>query len=367
MMRPSLLSLCLLALASCSALGIGQPKSPIYGGRSVDHLIQEGENHFAHLWMLSDGGENAEAYWSFDGTRLAFQARNKDEGIDCDRIYVTNKNPNALRRQVSNGKGTTTCSYFLPDGDHVVYASTHAQHETCPEKPQAREYVWPIWPQFDIYITNLKGGGDKAIVVNPGYDAEATVSPVGDKMVFTSTRSGDLELYTCDLDGSNVFQVTDEPGYDGGAFFSHSGEWLVFRTTAFDADKRDEQLAHYRKLLSQWIVKPGRMEIMIIRPDGTERTQVTNLGGANFAPFFFPDDSKILFSSNHHSPYVPGKNINFDLFAITPDGKDLERITTYEKFDSFPMFSPDGRYLVFSSNRGNSNPGDTNIFIAEWK
>jgi len=366
MMRPRLFSLSLLLLASCAALS-GKPSSPIYGGRLVDHLIEDGEKHFAHLWMLSDGGENAEAYWSFDGEQLSFQARNQDEGIDCDRIYVTIANKDVQRAQISSGKGTTTCSYFMPDGEAVIYASTHAQHDNCPEKPESREYVWPIWPQFDIYVKDLKSDEEKPLIVNPGYDAEATVSPRGDKIVFTSTRSGDLELYTCNLDGSNIFQVTDEPGYDGGAFFSHSGEWLVFRTTAFDEDKRAEQLNTYRKLLSQWIVKPGRMEIMIVKPDGTERTQVTDLGGANFAPFFFPDDSKILFSSNHHSPYVPGKNINFDLFSITPDGQDLERITTYGKFDSFPMFSPDGRYLAFSSNRGNSNPGETNIFVAEWR
>ncbi len=362
MIRLSLLSTSLLLLASCSALGGGEPSSPIFGGVLVDHLIEKDEHHFAHLWMLSNGGQNAEAYWSFDGDRLSFQARNRDEGINCDRIYVTNANPNATRLQVSNGRGTTTCSYFLPDGQHVIYASTHSGHETCPKKPESKEYVWPIWPQYDIYVKDLKHGGEVPLIANPGYDAEATVSPLGDKIVFTSTRSGDLELYTCDLDGSNIRQVTDEPGYDGGAFFSHDGEWLVFRTTAFDPENREEELAHYRKLLAQWIVKPNSMEIMVVRADGTERKQVTDLGGASFAPFFYPDDSKILFSTNHH-----GQGRNFDLFSITPDGEDLERVTTNDSFDGFPMFSPDGKYLAFSSNRGNSKQGETNIFIAEWK
>ena len=163
-----------------------------------------------------------------------------------------------------------------------------------------------------------------------------------------------------------MFQVTDELGYDGGAFYSHSGEWLVFRSTAFTPGLEEQEKATYRELLANWKVKPGKMEIMIVRPDGTERTQVTNLGGANFAPYFFPDDSRIMFSTNHHDLDNEGM-LNFDLFAVNPDGEELERITTYEGFDCFPMFSPNGRYLAFSSNRGNSNPGETNIFIAEWR
>ena len=231
----------------------------------------------------------------------------------------------------------------------------------------SRGYVWSIYPAYEIYVKNLVTDIETPLITGPGYDAEATVSPIGDKIVFTSTRSGDLELYTCDLDGSKVFQVTNTPGYDGGAFFSHDGEWLVFRTTAFTEGEEEAELQSYRELLADWMVRPAHMEIMIIKADGTERKQVTNLGGANFAPFFFPDDSKILFASNHHAQGISKGVLNFDLFAITPDGENLERITTYEKFDSFPMFSPDGRYLAFSSNRGNSKPGETNIFIAEWR
>ncbi len=370
MIRSSLICLSVLLASSCSSLQKGpKAKSPIFGGVSADHLIQEDEQHFAHLWMLSDGGENAEAYWSFAGDRLAFQGRNKDQGINCDRIYVTNKNHNALRLQVSNGQGVTTCAYFMPNDKDVIFASTHALQNDCPTRPhlEGGEYIWPIWPQYDIYIQNLKTGEERALIANPGYDAEATVSPRGDKIVFTSTRSGDLELYTCDLDGSHIFQVTNAPGYDGGAFFSHNGEWLVFRSTAFTKGKEQEEKQLYRELMAKWVVKPSNMEIMIVRPDGTDRTQVTNLGGANFAPFVFPDDSRILFSSNHHDLAMSNGVLNFDLFAIAPDGTGLERITTYGGFDCFPMFSPDGRYLAFSSNRGNSKPGETNIFIAEWK
>jgi Tol biopolymer transport system component len=191
------------------------------------------------------------------------------------------------------------------------------------------------------------------------------VSPRGDRIVFTSSRSGDLELWTCDLEGKDLVQVTDEPGYDGGAFFSHDGEWLVFRSTAFTKGKEAAEEAEYKALLDHWLVRPTRMEIMMCRPDGSERRRVTNLGQASFAPYFFPGDRRIVFASNWHDTNVPA--VQFDLFAVDLDGTRLEQITTYDGFDSFPMFSPDGRWIVFASNRGGSQQGETNLFVAEWR
>ncbi len=363
-----------------------QDGAPMPGLRNADHLILPEENHFASLWQVTDGGENAEAYWSFDGKALSLQAKLGD--MQCDQIYLTEAGGKLT--QVSNGKGVTTCAYYLPNGESVLYASTHAAHETCPPRPDhSMGYVWALYPEFDIYARDLKTGEIRTLVESPGYDAEATVSPVGDRMVFTSTRTGDVELWTCNLDGSDPQQVTTALGYDGGAFYSPNGEWLVYRTTTFspDPDTRVQEQAEYMRLLGTDLVRPSNMELSIIRPDGTGHQQVTELGGANFAPSFYPDNQRIIFASNHHDKGRPA--MNFDLFAINPDGTELEQITFYngqkvgadgmitepeegqslrgKQFDSFPLFSPDGRYLAFSSNRGDGKAGDTNVFIAEWK
>jgi len=330
--------------------------------RNADELIEPGEKHFAQLWMLTRDVDNAaEGYWGFDGRSLVFQATPR--GAHCDRIYLLDAQG---VRPISNGAGVTTCAYLLPEGRALVYASTHAFQLDCPPKPDmSRGYVWPVHPEYDIYTHDVASGRERALTSSWGYDAEATVSPRGDRMVFTSTRSGDLELWTCALDGSDARQVTDAPGYDGGAFFSHDGQWLVFRSTAFTPGKEQEEIASYRELLQQWKVKPTKMEIMLVRPDGSERRAVTKLGRANFAPFFFPDDRRIAFATNHHDPSREGRK--FDLFACDLDGQNLERLTTYEGFDGFPMFSPDGQWFVFASNRGGSTPEETNLFVARWR
>lgn len=363
----------LFALAACGANAPGGEKvdaprgagstPPLSTVRNVDALIEKDEKHFAHLWRLTKDVDNAaEGYWSFDGRALVMQAT--PHGAACDRIYTLGAGSDA--RAISNARGVTTCAYFLPDGKALLYASTHAWEADCPPKPDmSRGYVWPVHPEYDIYVHDLATGKERALTTTFGYDAEATISPLGDRMVFTSTRSGDLELWTSDLNGEHLQQVTRSPGYDGGAFFSHDGKWLVFRATAFTAGKEQEEIAQYRSLLTQWLVKPTKMEIMLVRPDGSDRKQVTKLGRANFAPYFFPNDQRIVFASNHHDPSREGRK--FDLFACDLDGKNLERVTTYDGFDAFPMFSPDGKWFVFASNRGGATPEETNLFLAEWR
>tara|TARA_Y100001978_G_scaffold203377_1_gene228720 strand:+ start:520 stop:1617 length:1098 start_codon:yes stop_codon:yes gene_type:complete len=329
-------------------------------------LRYENEIHLKNIKQLTFGGDNAEAYWSFDDTKLVFQAKNEKWGAKCDQIYITNYDnynmSNEIPKMISTGLGRTTCSYFLPGDTSIIYASTHLNDSLCPKEPARREdgkYVWPIYDSFDIFISNLDGKITKQLTYNNGYDAEATVSPKGDKIVFTSIRSGDLELYTCDIDGGNVKQVTNELGYDGGAFFSNDGKKLVFRASR---PKTPEEITEYKELLKEGLVKPTEMEIFVCNVDGSDLKQITNLGNANWAPFFHPSDEKIIFCSNHKSK----RGFPFNLYMIDLNGENLKQITFDNQFDSFPMFSNDGKKIVFSSNRNNNGTRNTNLFIADW-
>jgi Tol biopolymer transport system component len=324
------------------------------------------EKHFKNLQQLTFKGDNAEAYWSFDNKSLVFQATNPDWGTKCDQIFVHHLKDkdtrNKLPVMVSTGKGRTTCAYFMPGNKSVIYASTHEASPECPPAPERTKdrYVWPVYSGYDIYIADLKGNQKKCIIKNPGYDAEATVSPKGDKIVFTSDRSGDLELYTCSIDGSDIKQVTNELGYDGGAFFSPDGKKLVFRASR---PKTEEEIKKYKDLLKEGLVEPSRMEIFTCNVDGSDLKQVTKLGKANWAPFYHPSGKKIIFSSNHHGG---GRGYKFNLFMINEDGTGLEQISHDQVFDAFPMFSPDGKKIVFASNRNNGGGHDTNLFVADW-
>ncbi len=331
--------------------------------KSEIHYIQE--THFKNIRQLTNGGDIAEAYWSFDDSKLVFQATYDGWKVACDQIFVAGINDdiiNSTPSMVSTGLGRTTCSYFLPGDTTVVYASTHLVDEACPAKPAKRadgKYVWPVYESFDIFTTDLKGNIQKQLTNTKGYDAEATVSPKGDRMVFTSMRSGDLELYTMNIDGSDVVQITDELGYDGGAFYSPDGSKLIFRASR---PKSAEDVKIYKDLLAEGLVMPTDMELFVCNSDGSELKQITNLGGANWAPFFHPSGKKIIFSSNHASE----RGFPFNLYMIDLDGNNLEQISYDGVFDSFPVFSNDGKYLVFSSNRNNGGTRDTNLFLAEW-
>jgi Tol biopolymer transport system component len=320
-------------------------------------LVMPGETHFRNVRQLTVGGENAEAYWAFDGSMLIYQGNKPDAG--CDQIFLLDPRT-AVSTRVSNGEGRTTCSYFYPSGDQILYSSTHLHDASCPPEPDfSMGYVWPIYESYDVFVASANGSNLRPLTDTPGYDGEATFSPVGDRIVFTSMRDGDLELYSMAPDGSDVVRLTDRPGYDGGAFYSPDGSQIVWRA---EYPAAGPALDDYRALLDQGLIRPGELEIMIMNADGTNQRPVTAIGGANFAPFFHPSGEKIIFSSNHLDP--DGRE--FDLFMVNLDGTGIEQITFAEGFDGFPVFSPDGRYIVFGSNRNNQGTNDTNVFIAEW-
>lgn len=321
-----------------------------------DSLLFPNEEHIKNVKQLTFGGENAEAYLSFDETKLIFQAT--VDTLQCDQIFTMNID-GSDKRMISTGKGRTTCAYYMPDNKNFVYASTHLADENCPPPPdRSKGYVWKLYETFDVFLSD-ENGITKQLTNTEGYDAEATISPKGDKIIFTSTRDEDPELYVMDLDGNNQKRLTFEKGYDGGAFFSQDGSKIVFRASRPNTEK---ELEDYEELVQEGYVRPSALEIYVMNSDGTDITQVTKFGKASFAPFFHPDGKRIIFSSNLNS----ANSRNFDLYMINMDGSNLQQITFNESFDGFPMFTKDGKKLIFASNRNNKNPNDTNIFIADW-
>jgi len=314
------------------------------------------EKHLRNVKQLTFGGENAEAYFSPDGKKLIFQSTR--DGHQCDQIYTMNIDGSEMKL-VSTGDGRTTCSYFLPNGKRILYSSTHMGGKQCPPRPDfSRGYVWAVYDTFDIFTANPDGSNLKQLTNTPGYDAETTINRQG-KLVFTSKRDGDLDIYTMDSDGKNVKRLTNELGYDGGPFWSYDGKQIVYRAYHPQTEK---EKTDYLALLKQNLIRPTVLEIWVMNADGSNKRQVTHLNKASFAPYFFPDGRRIIFSSNVADP----NGRDFDLYSINGDGTGMERITYNNTFDGFPMFSPDGQKLVFASNRNAKVQGETNIFIADW-
>ena len=329
-------------------------------------LAYPDEKHFKNMRQLTTGGDNAEAYFGFDNEHITFQRRNPNEGVNCDQIFFgslpkTDEDKFNYTR-VSTGKGRTTCAYLMPDHKHFLYASTHLAGDACPVEPDRKvikKYVWPVYDSYDIFEADLKGNITKRLTSTPGYDAEATISPDGKKIIFTSMRNGDIDIYTMDIDGKNVKQITNTLGYDGGACFSPDNKKIVWRASR---PTTPEDVKEYKDLLAQGLVMPTHMELFVANADGSDAHQVTRLGKANWAPAFTPNGKQLVFASD----YEYERGFPFNLYLINLDGTGLERISHDGSFDAFPMFSPDGKKFIFSSNRNNGGGHDTNVFVCDW-
>lgn len=342
----------------CSALlASSVPLSAQSGFTPVLVSSEPGENHLRNIRQLTNGGGNAEAYFSHDGKRLIFQSTR--DGRPCDQQYVMNADGSHLKR-VSNGFGKTTCGYFMDGDRRIFFASSHALEKDCPPRPDASKgYVWRLDP-FDIYTARADGSQLHRLTRFGVYTAEGVLSPDGKRIVFTSLKDGDLDIYVMNVDGSGLKQLTHQLGYDGGPWWSPDGKRIVYRAYH---PQTPEEIATYKDLLRQRLVRPNKMDLWIMNADGSDQRQITHLGAASFGPSWTPDGTKIIFASNHHTDPKLG---NFDLFLINPDGSGLEQVTTAPTFDGFPMFSPDGKKLVWASNRHGAAPHETNVFIADW-
>lgn len=336
--------------------GLGSA-GPAVHGTPDDPLRDLHETHLRHIRQLTFGGQNAEAYFSYDGRRLIFMSTR--EPYQCDQIFTMNTDGSDLHL-VSTGKGRTTCGYFYPDGKHVLYSSTHQSGDACPPRPDySHGYVWAIYSAYQIYYATDDGKIVKPLTTGQGYNAEATLSMDGKRVVFTSSRDGDLDIYSMNVDGADVRRLTNTLGYDGGPFFSPDGNWIVYRA---HHPKNGQEIARYKSLLAQGLVEPNEMDLYVMRADGSNQQQITKLAGASFAPSFFPDSQRIIFASNYEHPATS----QFELYTIDRHGSSLERVTFAGGFNAFPQFSPDGKKLVFISNRNAKVPHEINVFIADW-
>lgn len=361
--RGLVLALAALSLSACAssdssanaqddaAQSAGTELSP-----AVAVTVAAGEEaYLANAVQLTFGGENAEAYWSSNGQQITFQSTR--DGRSCDQQYVMNADGTNVTNISAGGK--TTCGFFYNNDTRVFFGSTHMADSTCPPRPDpSAGYVWPL-DDFDIFTANPDGTDLKRLTDYGVYTAEAILSPDGSQIVFTSLKDGDLDIYTMNIDGTNVKRLTTTPGYDGGPWWSPDGTKIVYRS---HHPQNDQEMAEYRDLLAQKMIRPSKVELWVMDADGSNQTQITHLGAANFGPTWTPDGQRIIFSSNHTNP----RSGDFNLYIVDLDGSNLTQITTDPTFDGFPMFSPDGTKLIWASNRNAVKEGETNLFVAEW-
>jgi TolB protein len=293
-----------------------------------------------------------EGYFSPDGKQIIFQAEEKDGGNPFYQIYVGDPEKGNYRR-VSPGIGKTTCSYFSPDGKKIIFASSHLDPDARKkqaeeyelrerEKGKPRRYRWDFDPTMDIFEANPDGSGLRRLTDTDGYDAEGSYSPDGKQIVFCSKRDGNLELYIMDADGKNVRKLTNAPGcYNGGPFFSPDGKRVIFRS---DRQKEDH------------------LQLYVINADGSgERALTSDLNWVQWGPYWYKDGKHIIYAGADHN--VEGRP-NYDLYWMNVDTGKKVRITYAPGADVLPVFSPDGKRLMWTSTRDGRQPSQ--LYIADF-
>jgi Tol biopolymer transport system component len=314
--------------------------------------------------LTIEGRRAGEGYWSPDGKRLVFQSE-REPGNPFYQIYTLDLATGDVQR-VSPGVGKTTCAFFRPGTDEILFASTHHdpkskqyQDEELAFRASGKErrYSWDYDPEMDIYASSQKTGALKRLTTARGYDAEGSYSPDGQWIVFTSMRdaynrplndkekkalednpSYFAEIYIMRADGSGQKRLTNVPGYDGGPFFTHDGSRIVWR--------RFDEMG---LLADVWTMKP----------DGTDARQITDFGSMSWAPYEHPSGKYFIFASNKLGFE------NFELFMVDAEGtKEPVRVTYSDGFDGLPVPSPDGTQLAWTSSRGGGTDGQ--LFLAQW-
>jgi TolB protein len=285
-----------------------------------------------------------EAYFSPDGQTIIFQAT--PAGKDAYQIYTMDLRSRSPR-MVSTGRGACTCAFFHPAGRKILFASSHLDPDLDQPKDAKKSagYEWDFNPHMDIFEADPDGSNLKRLTDAPGYDAEGAYSPDGRHIVFTSQRDGDLELYAMNADGSNPRRLTFGKGYDGGPFVGPDNRTVLYR-----GDRRNDGKQN--------------LQIRLVQIDGSDDRALTDNPLFNWCPYWHPSGTSFVFTQADHEARTRGERPNYDLFMMRISGGDARRITFDASFDGLPVFSPDGKRLMWTSKRGGLS--DPQIFIADF-
>lgn len=320
----------------------------------------EGE-HLKNIRQITSGQmfvKAGEGYFSPDGKQIVYQAQPLD--YPFYQIF-TQPLAGGKPKLVSTGRGRTTCAYFSPNGKRLMFSSSHldpslAETEAAERKQQEedrknnvrRRYKWDFDPHMDIFEADLEGNILRRLTDAKGYDAEGAYSKEGKLIAFCSDRDGDPDIYVMNADGSEVKQLTNAPGYDGGPFISPDGKWIVFRS---DRNKTDH------------------LQLFAIGADGKNETQLTDTNGVNWGPYWHPTRPYLIWSGADHSD--PTARPNYDLWMAKYEVEDGKftlgkpiRVTDFAGADVLPVFSPDGKQLMWTSTR--SEDHSSQLFIADF-